>query len=102
KNDTKASEAQDTAAKASNAEPAHADDESDEPRNLVAPEDTPVRVPGSSNEFRSDRWAELYSRKVDEMIAAVKSKGVPVIWVGLPSIRGTRSTSDALYLNDLF
>jgi hypothetical protein len=27
---------------------------------------------------------------------------VPVIWVGLPAIRGTRSTSDMIYLNDLF
>jgi hypothetical protein len=27
---------------------------------------------------------------------------VPVFWVGLPSIRGTKSTADAVYLNDLF
>jgi hypothetical protein len=27
---------------------------------------------------------------------------VPVFWVGLPSIRGPKSTSDMLYLNDLF
>src|SRR5690242_5321597 len=32
----------------------------------------------------------------------MKSKGVPVIWVGLPPIRGTRSTADAGYLNDLY
>ena len=36
------------------------------------------------------------------MIAALKSKGAPVIWVGLPSIRGTRSTADAQYLNQLY
>ena len=27
---------------------------------------------------------------------------MPVFWVGLPSIRGTKSTADAVYLNDLF
>jgi uncharacterized protein len=27
---------------------------------------------------------------------------VPVLWVGLPSIRGTKSTADAVYLNDLY
>jgi hypothetical protein len=27
---------------------------------------------------------------------------VPVFWVGLPSIRGTKSTADAVYLNELF
>ena len=52
--------------------------------------------------FRSDRWAEVYSRRIAETIAALKSKGVPVFWVGLPSIRGTRSTADAVYLNDLY
>ena len=32
----------------------------------------------------------------------MKSRGVPVYWVGLPPVRGTRSTSEMLYLNDLF
>jgi uncharacterized protein len=52
--------------------------------------------------FRSDRWAAIYAKRIDETIAALKSKGVPVFWVGLPSIRGTKSTADAVYLNDLF
>src|SRR5262249_26745840 len=34
--------------------------------------------------------------------AALKSKGVPVLWVGLPPIRGQRSRSDLSYLNDLY
>ncbi len=53
-------------------------------------------------EFRSEQWEKIYSRRIDETIAALKSKGVPVVWVGLPSIRGTRSTADAAYLNDLY
>lgn len=53
-------------------------------------------------EFRSDQWAKVYSHRIDETIAALKSKGVPVFWVGLPSIRGTKSTADALYLDDLY
>ena len=77
----------------------NAPDEGDQP-NIIAPE--PPRGPPGVNEFRSDRWAELYGKKVDDMIAALKSKGVPVFWVGLPSIRGPRSTSDAQYLNELF
>ena len=36
------------------------------------------------------------------MIAALKSKGVPVLWVGLPAIRGTESTSDMSYLDELY
>ena len=68
---------------------------------IIAPEPKATRAAGSI-EFRSDRWAEVYSRRIDETIAALKSKGVPVFWVGLPSIRGTRSTSEASYLNELY
>ena len=32
----------------------------------------------------------------------LKSKGVPVLWVGLPAIRGQRGTSDMLYLDALY
>src|SRR5205085_5183666 len=53
-------------------------------------------------EFRSEEWGELYARRVDEMIGVLKAKGVPVLWVGLPPIRGTRATSDMVYLNDLY
>ena len=57
---------------------------------------------GGNYEFHTDKWAELYEKRIDEMIAALKSKGVPVLWVGLPAIRGTKSTSDMLYLDELY
>ena len=53
-------------------------------------------------DFRTDKWAEVYGRRIDDTIAALKSKVVPVFWVGLPSIRGSKSTADAVYLNDLY
>jgi hypothetical protein len=58
--------------------------------------------PNGGYEFHSDKWAELYTKRIDEMMAALKSKGVPVLWVGLPAIRGARSTGDMSYLDDLF
>jgi uncharacterized protein len=57
---------------------------------------------GGNYEFHTDKWAELYAKRIDDMIAALKSKGVPVLWVGLPAIRGTKSTSDMLYLDELY
>jgi uncharacterized protein len=36
------------------------------------------------------------------MISALKARGVPVLWVGLPSLRGTKSTSDMAYLDELY
>ena len=67
---------------------------------IVAPEQPRGR--GSSNEFRSEIWAELYSKRIAETITALKSKGVPVLWVGLPVIRGPNATRDAQYLNELY
>jgi hypothetical protein len=67
---------------------------------VAAPE--PQRASGSSFEFRSERWAEIYAKRIDETIAALKSKGVPVIWVGLAPVRGPKSMSDTAYLNDLY
>jgi uncharacterized protein len=58
--------------------------------------------PGGNYEFRSDKWAELYSKRIDDMIAALKTRGVPILWVALPAIRGTKSTSDMSYLNELY
>ena len=54
------------------------------------------------NEFRDDRWVELYSKKIDELIGVLKSKGVPVLWVGLPAIRGQKGTADMLFLDSLY
>jgi uncharacterized protein len=60
------------------------------------------RPPGGNYEFHTDKWAELYSKRIDDMIAALKTKGVPIVWVGLPAIRGTKSTSDMNYLDELY
>jgi hypothetical protein len=68
-----------------------------------APAHEPQRAAVSATyEFRTDKWAEAYGRRIDDMIVALKSKGAPVLWVGLPSIRGQRATSDENYLDDLY
>jgi uncharacterized protein len=59
-------------------------------------------VPGGSYEFHTDPWATLYAKRIDDMINALKSKGVPIVWVGLPAIRGPKSTSDMSYLDELY
>jgi len=53
-------------------------------------------------EFHSDKWTELYEKRIDETIAALKSKGATVVWVGLPPLRGNKSTADVAYLNELY
>jgi hypothetical protein len=59
-------------------------------------------TPGGSYDFHTEQWATLYAKRVDQMIAALKSTGAPVIWVGLPAIRGAKSTGDISYLDELY
>jgi hypothetical protein len=68
---------------------------------IITPEKS-TRSPTGLVEFRDDRWIELYSKKIEEMITVMKSKGVPVLWVGLPAVRGARATSDMLFLDSLY
>jgi hypothetical protein len=74
----------------------------DEASNAEAPPAKSARSPNGLYEFREDPWVELYAKKIEEMIATVKSKGVPVVWVGLPAISGSKGTSDMLFLDSLY
>jgi hypothetical protein len=80
--------------------PDDAADNSDAPP--VAVPEKGARAPYGVHEFREQRWIELYSKKIDEMITVLKSKGVPVLWVGLPAVRGAKATSDMVFLNSLY
>ncbi len=77
-----------------------APDDDDQP-SIVASEKA-ARSGGGSYDFRDDRWVELYSKKIEEMIAVLKTKGVPILWVGLPAVRGPKATSDMLFLDALY
>jgi len=79
-----------------NAEP---EASSEEPA-IMAPE-TPRSAAGPF-EFHTERWEAAYIRRIDATIAALKSAGVPVFWVGLPPQRATRATADSTYLNELY
>src|SRR5713226_484440 len=80
--------------------PDDAADNGDTPPVLTPEKST--RSPNGLYEFREERWVELYSKKIDEMIGVLKSKGVPVLWVGLPAVRGAKATADMLFLDSLY
>ena len=68
---------------------------------VIAPEKR-ARSPNGVYEFRDERWVELYNNKIDEMIGVLRSKGVPVLWVGLPAVQGPTATADTLFLDALY
>ena len=78
------------------------DDAADnETPQIMTPEKS-ARSPTGFYEFRDERWVELYTKKIEEMIGVLKSKGVPVLWVGLPAVRGVKGTADMLFLDALY
>jgi hypothetical protein len=68
---------------------------------VIAPEKS-TRLSNGVYQFREERWVELYTKKIEEMIGVLKSKGVPVLWVGLPAVRGPKATADTLFLDSLY
>src|ERR1044072_4642215 len=77
------------------------DDAADADAAAAAHEKT-ARSGSGVYEFRDDRWIELYTKKIEEMAGILKAKGVPVLWVGLPAVRGAKATSDMLFLDSLY
>ncbi|MGW1419609.1 SGNH/GDSL hydrolase family protein [Bradyrhizobium manausense] len=105
KGDAKPGEAKpDTAAKPDD-KPVDTDLPQDDADNAdtpaAAPEKT-ARNPNGLYEFRDDHWVELYGKKIEELANVLKAKGVPVLWVGLPAIRGPKGTADMLFLDSLY
>jgi uncharacterized protein len=100
------------AARAKPAQPANPDSdpasrELDEPVAKPAPEAAAApdaATPGTAKtyEFRSDAWSEAYIRRIDDTIAALKTAGVPIFWVGLPPVRTGRNAGDVPFLNELY
>ncbi|MFZ2159307.1 MAG: SGNH family hydrolase [Bradyrhizobium sp.] len=104
--DTKPAAKPDDAADAAKHEGKPADAEADDAADndvppIIAPEKS-TRAANGLYEFRDERWVEIYAKKIEEMIGVLKSKGVPVLWVGLPIVRGPKATADMLFLNSLY
>lgn len=82
--------------------------DTEQPPDVSSPERAEVPAepqhpgPGGTYDFHTDEWAKLYVKRIDDMIAALKSKGVPIIWVGLPAVRGPKATGDMSYLDELY
>jgi uncharacterized protein len=96
------------AAPTATGEPAPAPTEDVANAELDSPDQAPLAPEGGKAgptgpfEFHTDQWEAAYIKRIDATIAALKSAGVPVLWVGLPAQRGPKATTDASYLNELY
>jgi lytic murein transglycosylase len=67
----------------------------DTPDNPDAAATDQPSTPAATYEFKTDKWAELYGKRIDDTIAALKSKGA-VFWVRLPPLLGTLDRRHAI------
>src|SRR5262249_58873193 len=68
----------------------------------AAPEPRSAQGNQGPFEFHTEKWEAAYIRRIDATIAAMKSAGVPVFWVGLPPQRVSRVSTDSSYLNEIY
>ena len=57
---------------------------------------------GIVQEPLSERWADLYAKRIDEMLLPMQERKIPVLWVGLPISRSDRLNARFLGMNRLF
>ncbi|MGD0720385.1 MAG: SGNH family hydrolase [Roseiarcus sp.] len=50
----------------------------------------------------SDKWREIYSERIERLVAPFKTARVPVAWVGLPPMRSERFNAQVVKLNEMF
>jgi hypothetical protein len=61
----------------------------------------PLRDDQGAHEFRSDRWRELYGKRIEDFLNKLKEKGVPIFVVGLPPVRSPKMSLDMVYMNEI-
>ena len=62
----------------------------------------PLKDDGASFDPLSDKWRALYAQRVEDLIAPFRDSHIPVLWVGLPSMRDDRVNAQVIALNEIY
>ncbi len=62
----------------------------------------PLRDETGTHEFGSDRWKELYIRRIDDLLTAAQDKRWPILIVGMPVMQEPRLSAGMVVVNALF
>ena len=61
-----------------------------------------MAINGTREKFRTEAWLKEYEIRAAKLAAAVRSRNLPLLWVGLPAFQSPSMTADALQFNGLF
>jgi hypothetical protein len=60
-----------------------------------------IKEGGESFDPMSDRWREIYGKRVEALADAFRQAHIPVLWVGLPPMRNDQFNGQIAKLNEL-
>lgn len=53
-------------------------------------------------ELLSDRWKDLYGKRIDGILTVFRERNIPVVWIGLPPMKSSRLSEDLLDMNNVY
>ena len=51
---------------------------------------------------RSDPWVKAYKSRIEAIVTQFRDKKIPLLWVGMPIMRGERLSAEMLAFNELY
>lgn len=61
-----------------------------------------IRLATETIDPDDERWRGLYAERVDQVMQAMKARGVPAYWVAVPPLRGQRLSAHMQLLNAIY
>lgn len=61
-----------------------------------------LRDERGSYDTRAEAWRTIYTARIDSALAQFKARDIPVVWVGLPSMKNVRLNTDVVYFNEIY
>lgn len=61
-----------------------------------------INLAGSREKFRSEAWTSAYTDRVKAFAEQARGRGVPLLWVGMPSFQSASMSADMVVLNGIY
>ena len=62
----------------------------------------PIREAGQTLDILSDKWKDAYMARATAFAEAFRTKGVPLIWVGMTVMKNERLSADIVQFNEIY
>ncbi|WP_280949384.1 SGNH/GDSL hydrolase family protein [Consotaella salsifontis] len=61
-----------------------------------------IMLPSGSLSLRTEAWTDEYRKRATALAEAISSKGVPLVWVGVPAFKFERMSEDMVFFNGIY